>query len=103
MKGPLGAAAQWLRETLVIGPIRFYQRRISPGLPARCRFIPTCSAYAVTAIRRFGVFAGGLMALCRILRCKPWCRGGVDPVPKTFTLRPFAASHEPPLDGSPQD
>ena len=91
-------ALAWLRETLVIGPIRFYQRHISPGRPPTCRFTPTCSAYAVAAIRRFGAVRGGLMAVCRILRCNPWCRGGVDPVPRRFTLRPFAGREEPSTD-----
>lgn len=78
----------WRR--IASSPVRFYQRFISPLKPPCCRFIPTCSAYANTAIRRFGLFRGGLMALARILRCNPLCRGGVDPVPGHFTLRPFA-------------
>lgn len=61
--------------------IRFYQRRISPLFPARCRFYPTCSAYAYEAIERFGFFKGGVLAAWRILRCNPFCPGGYDPVP----------------------
>ncbi len=61
--------------------IRFYQRRISPLFPARCRFYPTCSAYAYEAIERFGFFKGGALAAWRILRCNPFCPGGYDPVP----------------------
>ena len=84
-----------LREVLLVGPIRFYQKFLSPMKPyPTCRFIPTCSAYAATALRRFGLIRGGLMALCRILRCNPLCRGGVDPVPRHFTLRPFAGLEE---------
>ncbi len=90
----LRRGAAWLRETLVVGPIRLYQKHISPGRQATCRFTPTCSAYTIGAVRRFGVIRGGVMALCRILRCNPFCRGGVDPVPGRFTLRPFAGREE---------
>ena len=62
--------------------IRFYQRCISPGLPPRCRYIPTCSTYAVTAINRYGALKGGLMAVWRVLRCNPFSKGGYDPVPE---------------------
>lgn len=85
-----------LREKLVIGPILLYQRHISRGTPPKCRFIPSCSAYAITAVRRFGAARGILLAACRILRCNPLCRGGYDPVPARFSLRPFAALREPP-------
>ncbi|MDO8846948.1 MAG: membrane protein insertion efficiency factor YidD [Coriobacteriia bacterium] len=61
--------------------IRVYQRLISPLLPPSCRFMPTCSNYALTAIGRYGVFRGGWLALKRIGRCHPWNPGGYDPVP----------------------
>lgn len=64
--------------------IRFYQRCISPLFPAKCRFYPTCSAYAFTAIERFGFFRGGWLALRRILKCHPFHPGGFDPVPETL-------------------
>lgn len=64
--------------------IRFYQRCISPLFPAKCRFYPTCSAYAFTAIERFGLIRGGWLALRRILKCHPFHPGGVDPVPETL-------------------
>ena len=67
-------------------PIRAYQKWISPSLPARCKFYPTCSAYAVTAIERFGLLIGGALALWRILRCNPWSKGGIDPVPERDQL-----------------
>ena len=67
--------------------IRAYQRRISPALPRRCRYEPTCSAYAVEAIDRFGVARGTLLAAWRLLRCNPFSHGGFDPVPRRFTLR----------------
>ncbi len=62
--------------------IRFYQRHISSKTPASCRFLPTCSAYAIEAIERFGVFRGGGLALWRILRCNPLGKPGYDPVPE---------------------
>ena len=62
--------------------IRFYQRHISPGLPPRCRFIPTCSQYAVEAIEKYGALKGGWLALRRFLRCHPFYKGNFyDPVP----------------------
>ena len=62
--------------------IRFYQKHISPGLPATCRFVPTCSDYAIQAIERFGFLKGSLISLWRILRCNPFCKGGYDPGPE---------------------
>ena len=62
--------------------IRFYQRTISPWRPPCCKYIPTCSNYAVQAITRFGAFKGGALALWRLLRCNPFSRGGYDPVPE---------------------
>ena len=62
--------------------IRFYQRYISPAFPARCRFHPTCSAYAYEAITKYGAFKGGCLALRRFLRCQPFYKGDwYDPVP----------------------
>lgn len=62
--------------------IRFYQRYISPAFPARCRFHPTCSAYAYEAITKYGAFKGGYLALRRFLRCQPFYKGDwYDPVP----------------------
>ena len=58
--------------------MRFYQRAISPGIPARCKYYPSCSEYAVQAIRRYGVLRGVVLAAWRILRCNPWSHGGVD-------------------------
>ena len=63
--------------------IRYYQRAVSPGLPAACKYQPTCSRYAYEAIERFGVLRGCLMAARRLLRCMPWSAGGFDPVPGT--------------------
>ena len=69
-----------LREVM-LGGIRFYRKRISPLTPASCRYHPTCSAYALEAIERYGPARGGLLALRRILRCHPFVKGGYDPVP----------------------
>lgn len=69
-----------------LAPIRLYQRWISPNLPRRCRYEPTCSAYAVEAVERFGVLRGLLLGSWRLLRCNPFSHGGFDPVPDHFTL-----------------
>ncbi len=69
-------------KTVFLALIRFYQRNISPAFPARCRFRPTCSAYAIEAISKYGAFKGGYLALRRILRCHPFYKGDIyDPVP----------------------
>ena len=66
---------------LLILPIRFYQKYISPLKPPTCRFTPTCSQYAIEAIRKHGPFKGLALAVWRILRCNPWGGSGYDPVP----------------------
>lgn len=62
--------------------IAFYRTAISPLLPSRCRYYPTCSGYADEAIRRYGAVRGGWLALKRLLRCHPWGASGYDPVPE---------------------
>lgn len=69
-------------KRLLIGLIHFYQRAISAKTPPSCRFTPTCSAYAIEALERFGVIRGSLLAIWRILRCNPWGGHGYDPVPE---------------------
>lgn len=64
----------------VLLPLRAYQMLISPALPARCRYYPTCSQYAVEAIGRFGILRGVVLACWRLLRCNPFSHGGLDPV-----------------------
>ena len=65
---------------LVVLPIHAYQRLVSPFLGSRCRYYPSCSNYAVQAIRRFGILRGLVLAGWRLLRCNPWSHGGFDPV-----------------------
>jgi len=59
-----------------------YKWAVSPLLPPACRYVPTCSEYAMEAVDRFGIFRGGLMVLWRLLRCHPFVKGGYDPVPQ---------------------
>ena len=72
----------FVMKKVLISLIRFYQIRISPYKKPCCRFYPTCSSYAIEAIEKKGVLFGGLMAIWRILRCNPFCKGGFDPVDK---------------------
>lgn len=74
--GPLARAAR----TVAVTPIVVYQRAVSPALPRRCKYEPTCSRYAVQAIARHGVSRGFVLAVWRLLRCNPWSDGGYDPV-----------------------
>ena len=68
-------------KKLMLAAIRFYRRRISPLKPPCCRFVPTCSQYAIEAIEKYGALKGGALAVWRILRCNPFSKGGYDPVP----------------------
>lgn len=61
--------------------VRFYQIAISPLKPPTCRFSPTCSSYTLEALKRYGLFKGGKLAVKRIMRCHPWGGSGYDPVP----------------------
>jgi putative membrane protein insertion efficiency factor len=73
-----------LPQRLFLGCLHFYQKGVSPLHRPCCRYVPSCSAYAVEAVERFGVVRGALAAVLRVLRCNPLCRGGYDPVPETF-------------------
>jgi putative membrane protein insertion efficiency factor len=77
-------------RVLATSPIVLYQRVISPALPRRCKYEPTCSRYAVEAIREFGILRGLVLAGWRLLRCNPWSHGGYDPVEaqRVFRLDP---------------
>lgn len=70
---------------LFILPIMLYRKLISPMFPARCKYYPSCSAYAVEAYKKHGVFMGTLLSVWRLLRCNPWSLGGVDHVPDKVT------------------
>lgn len=70
-----------LLRSFAILPIRFYRYVLSPLMPARCRFYPSCSAYAQEAILLHGILRGGFLTAWRILRCHPLSSGGYDPVP----------------------
>ncbi len=78
-----------------IAPIVLYQRVISPALPRRCKYEPTCSQYAVQAIRRFGILRGLVLAAWRLLRCNPFSHGGFDPVDAQRLFRPRPAAEPP--------
>jgi uncharacterized protein len=79
VRGEVSAPARFLRA-LVTAPVVIYQRAISPLLPRRCKYEPTCSRYAVEAIGEFGIIRGLVLAGWRLLRCNPWSHGGYDPV-----------------------
>ena len=77
---------------LLLAVIGFYSRAVSPALPARCRFYPTCSAYAAEAVERHGAARGTWLALRRLAKCAPWHPGGYDPVPGSASRRPHRAT-----------
>lgn len=83
-----------LRMVVVI-PIRGYQLLVSPILGERCKYYPSCSAYALQAVQRFGILRGLVLAVWRLLRCNPWSDGGFDPVEDQhlFKSRATATSH----------
>ena len=72
-------------KVVVLAPLRFYRRFISPALAPRCKYHPSCSAYAVQAIERYGILRGLVLATWRVLRCNPFSHGGYDP-PEAQTL-----------------
>lgn len=94
------AASASLLQRLLIGAIRVYRLLLSPWLGGACRFEPTCSVYAIGAIEAHGALAGPALAVGRILRCHPWCAGGLDPVPvalpRLFTSLPGLRKAAPP-------
>ena len=75
----------------LLAPIRLYQRFVSPLFPRRCKYHPTCSAYAAEAVREYGALRGTVLAAWRILRCNPFSHGGYDPVSAQTIFRPDAA------------
>jgi putative membrane protein insertion efficiency factor len=92
----------------LLAAVRFYQRAISPAFPPRCRFYPSCSAYALEAIERHGAARGTWLAVRRIAKCAPWHPGGVDLVPEprgrragTGADRRSSSMPTPPASGAP--
>ena len=75
-------------RAIATAPVRVYQRAISPALPRRCKYHPTCSEYAITAVRGYGILRGLVLAAWRLLRCNPWSHGGVDFVEDQTVFRP---------------
>lgn len=75
-----------LLKNIFIIPIRFYRKFISPLFPPVCKYYPSCSTYAITAIERFGIIKGTILSVWRLLRCNPYSNGGVDYVPEKFNL-----------------
>jgi len=73
--------------TIALLPIRFYRRFLSPALGQRCRYYPTCSAYAEEAVSELGAFRGMILAAWRVLRCNPFSPGGLDPVSERSLFR----------------
>lgn len=72
---------------VLLSMVRLYQRFLSPLTPPSCKYYPSCSSYAVTALQRHGALKGSVLAAWRVLRCNPWSRGGVDDVPPRGTWR----------------
>jgi hypothetical protein len=74
---------------VALAPIVVYRKAISPALPRRCRYEPTCSRYAIDAIGSYGILRGFVLASWRVLRCNPWSDGGYDPVQaqRVFKIR----------------
>ena len=68
-------------QAVIIGPIRAYQRLVAPAFPPTCRFFPSCSSYALGAVRRHGLGRGLWLTARRLMRCHPYHPGGLDPVP----------------------
>jgi putative membrane protein insertion efficiency factor len=88
-----GAPARHPVRAALLGAVRFYQRAISPTRPPRCRFVPTCSDYALEAVERHGAARGGWLAVRRLAKCAPWHPGGVDLVPEGLGPGPGGRRH----------
>lgn len=91
-------------KSLALGLLRVYKRWISPAFPPSCRYVPTCSEYAMEAVERYGVVRGGAMAAWRLLRCHPLAKGGLDAVVKDGSVRAGRENSQPlkgplPADG----
>ncbi len=87
-------------KSLALGLLRLYKQWISPAFPPSCRYVPTCSEYAMEAIERYGAFRGGAMAAWRVFRCHPLAKGGLDPVVKDGEANP-THSQKARMNGAP--
>jgi putative membrane protein insertion efficiency factor len=87
-------------KSLALGLLRLYKRWISPSFPPSCRYVPTCSEYAMEAVERYGAWRGGAMAAWRLLRCHPFATGGLDPVVKDAVRNP-SYSQKTRMSGAP--
>jgi putative membrane protein insertion efficiency factor len=90
--GPPTRAVSRVVRAIAVAPIVVYRKAISPALPRRCKYEPTCSRYAIDAIRGYGILRGVVLATWRVLRCNPWSDGGYDPVQaqRVFKVRAHA-------------
>lgn len=94
--------AATLAQRLLVGLVQGYRYLLSPWLGSQCRFTPTCSAYALQALQEHGAGAGSYLAARRILRCRPGCPGGHDPVPpRAGAVSPAASSSLDPSSPTP--
>ena len=89
------SAVRALREA-ALAPVHLYRRLLSPALPQRCKYYPSCSAYAVQAVRELGIARGVIVAAWRLARCNPWSHGGVDELAdrRLFASKHRCADHE---------
>ena len=83
----------WLREAF-LAPVKLYRTLISPLIPARCKYYPSCSTYAVQAVRELGVVRGTIVAGWRLARCNPWSHGGVDELSDRRLFRDRRCKHD---------
>jgi len=85
-------------KRIFLFPVYFYRYCISPFLPPRCIYTPTCSAYMIEAIEKHGVFRGGSLGVRRVCRCHPWAIGRYDPVPDSFDYSKHQHADSLPVD-----
>jgi putative membrane protein insertion efficiency factor len=84
-------------KSLALALLRLYKRWISPTFPPSCRYVPTCSEYALEAVDRYGVWRGGMISAWRLLRCHPFAKGGLDPVVKAAIEPTFSSGAKAPF------
>lgn len=95
-QGEWAPALRWALRGVAVAPIVLYQHFISPAMPRRCKYEPTCSRYGVDAIREYGILRGSVLAGWRLLRCNPWSHGGYDPVEAQRVFKVGAGGPPPP-------